>query len=276
MTSTVGRMLACWGIAVIGVGAVVAGLALVHEMKVQSRLSGIRTVMAGTSLVLYGVGEADGGAEALAFGPAPFLRVGYGSGTERQVFALARSAVAAGARDLFIEINPIVSRFAHSASGCGTVSWIRQERSDARDALRAVLLGSDVLRAGTVNMEGFPLPESRVPLTEVQIRRLFPIRVTGSCDANRWAALFAANPQMRVVLMVMPRAPEARGENGAQLMAEFHAVAQDFARLTGAHLFVADPDGVWPASDFVDQAHLSDAGAARFRAALAAFDAELS
>ena len=80
---------------------------------------------------------------------------------------------------------------------------------------------------------------------------------------------------MRVVLMVMPRAPEAWGENGAQLMAEFHSAAQDFAGLTGAHLFVADPDGVWPASDFVDQAHLSDAGAARFRAALAAFVAEL-
>jgi lysophospholipase L1-like esterase len=124
-------------------------------------------------------------------------------------------------------------------------------------------------------MDDFSLRKTRGPLTEAEIRRLYPIRVTGSCDADRWAALFAAEPQMRVVLMVMPRAPEARAANGSLLMAKFHAAAQDFVALTGAHLFVADPDGVWPASAFVDQAHLSEAGAARFRAELAAFVAEL-
>lgn len=275
MTSFARRMLACWGIASIVAAAFFAGLALVHEMQVQSRLSEIRTVMVGTSLVLHGVGEANGGAEAVAFGPAPFLRVGVNGATEQKIFAMARSAVAAGARDLFIEINPIVSRFQRKSSGCGTVSWINQERLDVRDAFRAILLGWSVLRDGDANFEVSSAPESHSPLREAEIRPLYPIRVTGSCDADRWAALFATDPQLRVVLMVMPRAPEARGANGAQLMMEFHEAAQDFADVTGAHLFVADPDGVWPASDFVDQAHLSDVGAARFRAALAAFVAEL-
>lgn len=275
MTSSVGRMLACWGIAVIGACAVLAGLALVHEVQVKSRLSGIRTAMVGTSLVRHGVDQADGGPEALAFGPAPFLRVGHSNATERQLFALTRSAVAAGARDLFIEINPIVTRFASFPSGCGAVSWIRQARSDARDVLQTVLLGRDVLGGSTANIEDFRIPDSNGPLTEAQIQRLYPIRVTGSCDVDRWTALFGADPQIRVVLTVMPRAPEARRANGAQLMAAFHAAAQEFAGLTGAYLFIADPDGVWPESDFVDQAHLSEAGAARFRAALADFVAGL-
>ena len=275
MTSPVRRILACWGIAVIGAGAVFAGLALVHDMQVQSRLSDIRTLMVGTSLVSFGVGVADGGAEALAFGPTPFLRVGYSGGTERQIFALSRSAVAAGVRNLFIEINPILSRFARSPSDCGIVSWIKQERLDSRDALRAVLSGTDVLSRSTLNVEDYPVLDSRGPMTEAQIRQRYPIRVTGSCYADRWAALFAADPQMRVVLMAMPRAPKARGAIGARVMAEFYAAAQDFADRTGAHLFIADLDGVWPASDFVDLAHLSDAGAARFRAALVAFVTEL-
>jgi hypothetical protein len=267
--------MACWGIAVMGAGSVFTGLAPVLEMKVESRLSNIRTVMVGTSLVLYGVGVADGGTEALAFGPTPFLRVGYSNGNERQIFALTRSAVTAGVRNLFIEINPIVSRFARSSSGCGLVTWIEQEWLGARYALRAVLLGKDVLRLGTVNMEDFPVAQNRGPMTKEQIQQVYPIRVTGSCDTDRWAALFASDPQIRVVLMVMPRAPEARLANGVEVIAKFHSAAQDFADKTAAHLFVADPDGVWPAVDFVDQAHLSDSGSARFRAALAAFVLDL-
>jgi len=58
--------------------------------------------------------------------------------------------------------------------------------------------------------------------------------VTGSCDADRWGSLFATDPQMGVVLMVMPRAPEALDANRAQLMAKFHDAAFDFAEMTGA------------------------------------------
>ena len=39
---------------------------------------------------------------------------------------------------------------------------------------------------------------------------------------------------MGVVLMVMPRAPEALDANRAQLMAKFHDAAFDFAEMTGA------------------------------------------
>ena len=248
---------------------------MIHERQAKQRLSNIHTVMVGTSLVRHAVGDADGGAEALAFGPAPFLRVAYSSATERQVFALAKSAVAAGARNLFIEINPIVSRFAFRSAGCGAVSWIMQKQSEARDTLRSVLLRRDVFNYGAVNFEVSIVPESPSHLTDVQLQRLYPIRVSGPCDADRWAALFAVNPELRVVLMVMPRAPVARAANGMRLMSEFHKAAQEFAGLTGAHLFIADPDGVWPALNFIDQAHLSHSGAARFRIALATFVAEL-
>ena len=237
-----------------------------------ARLAPVQTLILGTSLIRYGIPDPDGGPAAASFGPTPLLRLGYDSASEEQLLTIATKAADQDVQRLYIEINPIVSRFAYVASGCGLAGWVKLRMSAMRQTLRTVVTGRDII----AQLLARP-PEQAEPaiLGEAQLTRLYPLRVTDPCFADRCTALFAAHPDMQVILIAMPRAPIARHRIGIDGMAQFHAAAHQFAAANKVPLFVVDPAGTWPTEAFVDQAHLSPAGAARFMAALSAFATEL-
>ena len=272
MTITAGRMGLVWMASMGVVLAVLAGLWVLGERAVSNRLASVQTLVIGTSLVQYGIPDPEGRSLATAFGPAPQLRLAYSAASEEQLFAITAMAARHGVQRLFIEVNPIVSRFAFKAQGCGLAGWIEHHFIAMRRTFRAAVTGQDVMANALARPSDQDQP--RVVDKEV-LTRLYPLRLTGSCSADRWATLFAAHPDMQVVLIAMPRAPVARDRIGADGMAKFNTAARQFATATGMQLFIVDPEGTWPTDAFIDQGHMSPEGSARFMAGLAAYASKL-
>ena len=272
MNTSLGRMTLVW----VTSAAIVLGTLItpwIWAARAQSTsLKDIDTLVLGTSLVRYGVPNPDGGPDAHKFGPKPFLRLGYSRGNERQLLSIVTNAAEHKIQRIYLEVNPIVSRFADTSTGCGPTDWITNHMTLIRKTFRAALFRQEILGVATAS----PLYQSEPFIVdELRLSRLYPLRVTGPCFAEQWSTVFETNPEIQVILVAMPRAPIARERIGIQGMTHFYEAAQTFAAANNLPLFIVDPSGNWPANAFVDQAHLSQAGAEQFMTLLAAFAREL-
>lgn len=272
MRSSLGRMTLVWVTSAAIVLGTLTTLWIWGTRAQSTSLKDIDTLVLGTSLVRYGIPNPNAGHDAHKFGPEPFLRLGYTRGNERQLLSIVTNAAEQKTQRIYLEVNPIVSRFADTSTGCGATDWITHHMALIRKTFRAALFRQEILGEATA----FPLYQfGPFIVDEMRLSRLYPLRVTGPCFAEQWSSVFETNPDMQVILVAMPRAPIARERIGIQGMTHFYEAAQTFAAANNLPLFIVDPLGNWPADAFVDQAHLSQAGAERFMASLAAFAREL-
>lgn len=268
MTPAPGDMMRVWAVAVvIAAGVFAAAVSLVRPAPVDpATFAGIRTAFVGTSLMRRALPEGSA-TRAPAFpGAGPTLRIGLGRASEAQILALAQAAVRAGVTTLFIEVNPLVSRFDHRRSACGWAGMLDARRR----ALRAVL--APHLRGPGAGLDQPPRrADGPQVVLEQALDRMYPLHVDGPCFVDDWQALARHARGTRIVFVAMPRAEVAHRRIGADTMAAFYQAADGLATSLGTTLFRPDRSGIWPDSAFIDQAHLSQRGAGRFRAALAAW-----
>lgn len=255
---------AAWGVAMALVLAVALALLAVGERAELRRLTGVGTLMVGTSLVRYASPRPEGDVILATLGPPPFLRLAFRAGSEREILGAAEVAARAGVPTVFVEVNPIVSLFHVRGESCSPVGSLRYSIARIRNMAGDLVQGKDIYRSEMSVVRNFA---DRVVIDE-KLSLLYPLTIHGSCYAQRWRRLVTGHPGTRLVFLAMPRAPMARELVGAADMARFNDAARAFAADLGAPIFVADPDGTWEARYFVDQAHLSAQGAARFREAL--------
>lgn len=261
------RILSAWAVAVLlSAATLVAVSAVVQRTKVQ-RLVGIGTLMIGTSLTRFASPDPEGGPLLEAAGTAPFLRIGYPRASERQLLDIAAAAAKAGVPKVFIEVNPIVSRFADQPAGCGFIHGIGYLKSRVQRGAMLLALRRGVFHDGLLPVDQYPSGHR----IATDVARLYPLSIEGACHTRAWKELVAAHPATEMAFIVMPRGPAARARIGPDAMAVFQNTASAFARALGRPLLVVDPDGSWEAALFADQAHLSRSGAARFQRELNAW-----
>ncbi len=262
MTPSLRAVCLAW-ISALGLAGLVALLLWqACERRFAARIETVGTLVVGTSLVRFAVPSAQGDDTLATLGPREFLRLGFPGGQERHVLQAASAAAEAGAAAIFIEVNPIVSRFANQSPGCGLRAGMRYERSVLMATAEALFrLDEDFwLRGGA-------LPASRAgkgEVTEETLSLLYPLSLPGSCFPDAWRRLVEDHTDTRFAFLAMPRAPVARDRIGRDAMRDFLEASEAFAAATGAPLFIADPDGSWSAAHFLDQAHLNEAGSERF------------
>lgn len=230
------------------------------ERALLERLVGVHTAFLGSSLMRYAIPMTPGSMKDSFFDIDQTLRVGVSSVSETQLLGLADAAVESGVKTLFIEVNPIVARFAGDTVGCGARNWGRSVRWMARTAVRAQISGVDPWGEATD-----PLGESVQSLGDGRfVAERYPLHFPAPCHMAKWQALVAKAGATRITLIAMPRAAIAREAIGAVDMAQFHQSAQIFASQLGLPLFVVDPQGVWTDDRFVDAAHMTLRGADAF------------
>lgn len=239
---------------------VLAGLWALHKSQLAALLDGRETVFIGTSLARYAIEPTFGDETTDPLGPAPFLRLAYPGATEHQIYGLAKAAAATAPQRIFLEINPIVSSFAHRNYGCSWQEELRVEFMKIRHMGRSLIKRKSVFRDF---LKG-PTYNTAKPLDAAVTLKRFPLALDGSCFQDRWRKLRRNHPDTAFYMVAMPRSPAARDIIGAHDMALFALRAQRFAQSLDIPLLIVDSENAWPQSVFVDHAHLTSEGAARF------------
>lgn len=267
MTPSGRLMVLIWALA-IGLVASVSALAWVAgHRQIQSQMTGYDTLLIGTSLIGYAVPNTPDSQAAQPFGPDRYLRLGVASASEAQILDLARAAVAAKPKSLFIEINPLISRFAFATAGCGPEYRLQAVAEFVKRATKTTLRGRNLLERATQNP---PLAAASQTDPAVMARN-YPLKFPPLCYGLQWQTLAQTAQDTQIVLVVMPRSAQARALIGADDMTRFHRAALDLAARLQLPLFVPDAANAWPDSYFKDQAHMNAQGSAAFLTALAAW-----
>lgn len=257
-------MVFSWALALILATALMCAGWRVGQQQIATRFTGVQTVFLGTSLMRHAVPNIPDSLTGTS-GRGTFLRVGLSNATELQILTLAQAAVAADARTIYLEINSVVSRFAFQNASCGPRRRLNHGLWTTRTATWALLTGQHVLAEG-IRDETAHLSTVDV---ETALARNYPLHFQPLCDAAAWKALVASAGAAQIVLVTMPRSKLAADRIGPVDIARFDRAAADLAAALHLPLFVPDAAGAWPDEDFVDQAHMSPAGSARFLGALA-------
>lgn len=254
------RMTQAWLLAGALVVAMVGVCWWFAEKAFAHRFAGVQTAFLGSSLMWYALPMTPGAVANPVFQIDQTLRVGVSSASENQLLSLANAAVVSGVRTLFIEVNPIVTRFASEPVGCGAVDSARSARWMVRAAVRDRVLGVPPW-AGASDPAAYPVGAWQ---GGDLLGQRYPLRFPVPCHMAAWKSLVANSGATRITLIAMPRAAIARDAVGAADMAQFHQTAQNFARQLGLPLFVVDPQGGWSDDRFLDAAHMSQAGSSAF------------
>jgi hypothetical protein len=98
-----------------------------------------------------------------------------------------------------------------------------------------------------------------------EARRVYPLVLREPCDKPRLeAAVARAKGQgIRVVLILPPRSPDGDRMLGPELTRDLASRADTYARRLGVPLFA--PHGDWRNDEFIDLAHVNQAGRAHFQ-----------
>ena len=267
MTPSGRMMVLIWALAI----GLVAGISMltwsVGHRQMQTRLSGYDTLLIGTSLMRYAVPNAQDSAAAQIFGKGRYLRLGVSSANEAAMLDLARASIATKPKLLFIEINPLITRFAFDAAGCGPEYQLSAVAEFVRRTARTSLRGKNLLEPASQDPQ---LTTTAQPDPEVMARN-YPLIFPPLCYGAQWQALAQATGDTRIILVAMPRSAHAREVIGASDMARFDRAAADLAAQLHLLLFVPDVANTWPDSYFTDLAHMNSRGSAAFLTALAAW-----
>ncbi|MCT2541092.1 hypothetical protein [Sedimentimonas flavescens] len=260
-------MTLAWVAAILLVAALFGYTKIASQRALASTFAGHEMAFIGTSLMRDAVPNADDGRTAQKFFSDTFIRLGIPSAREGQLLSLARAAVSARVKTLYIEVNPLVTRLAGRNPGCGSHYKLERISYDIKGFAKPALLERD-----------FPqryLQDSREQAPrEPDLERIaasYPLQFPPLCHEAAWQELSTKARGTQIILVAMPRAPVAREHIGSVDMARFHRAAAALAERLGVQLFVVDPQGTWESDLFKDQAHVNARGSARFIDALAAW-----
>jgi len=250
-----------WVTALVLAMSAMAVLSWREDLVTRDSLAGMRTVFLGTSLFRYAITNGEPAFPDARKDLSPYLRLGLSSGNEADLLKWAQRAEAAGTETLFIEVNPLVARFANVGPGCGIIWRIGQVRARV---WRLAHGWNDVPRI-TRNEQRTPKQgQDALPNAE-----RYPLRIYGPCYLADWQSV--ASGEMHLVFVLMPRSPAARELVGREDSARFLARAEALAETLGTPLIVVDPDEDWEQEYFRDSVHMTVAGAERFRHTIADF-----
>jgi len=267
------RMMAlAWVAALLLVALLIGGTHVAAQNQLIRLFEGRSTAFVGTSLMRYAVSNANDGSTILHLGKGSFLRAGIPSASETQMLGLAQAAVEAQVGTLFIEVNPIVTRFALKNQGCGLAFRLEQLITFIEKVARPTLKGRDFLNKYLAEPPGVD-PSG---LDQSRIAASYPLSFPPLCHEAGWRALSARARSTRIVLVAMPRSPLARELVGEADMAHFHSAATALAQDLGMQLYIVDPAGTWESDLFLDQAHVNRRGSEKFLMALDAWLTEQS
>lgn len=253
-----------WPAAFVVVVFALVSTNFIGQRRLDVRFTGVDAVFLGTSLMRRALPDF-GEAKPLAqIGASKVLRVGINSGAEGQILDMASAAIASGVQNVFIEINPLVSRFAR-VPGCGFVNTIRDYRRRIKTFALAFLLGRDILGTGVT-----PIDSDQAREVDVEkAAKNYPLKFEGPCHMKSWVQLVTTSGESRIFLIAMPRDDVARQLIGIPDMDVFERRSRAFAAQLGLPLFVPDASGSWGPDYFIDQAHMSRLGSERFLEELA-------
>lgn len=265
MTPSARMMVLIWALAI----GLVAGVSLLvwtlGHHQIHTRMRGFDTLLIGSSLMAYAVPNAPDGAAAQIFGKGRYLRLGLSGASEAQLLDMARAAIAAKPKSLFIEINPLISRFAFDVAGCGADYQLLAVAEFVKLAAKTTLRGHDLLDSASQNRQ----IATNARLDPAVLVRNYPLQFPPLCYGAQWQDLALAASDTQIILVVMPRSALARAAIGAGDMARFDRAAVDLAAQLHLPLFVPDAANRWPDSAFIDQAHMNADGSAAFLTTLA-------
>ncbi|WBL32024.1 hypothetical protein O5O51_09720 [Sinirhodobacter sp. HNIBRBA609] len=263
-----GRMMTlAWVAAILLVAALFGYTKIASQRALASTFAGHEMAFIGTSLMRDAVPNAPDRRTAQKFGPGIFVRMGVPLASETELLALAQAAVGAQVGALYIEVNPIITRFADQQPGCGPGYRFEQTAAFLDSVAKPVLKGRDFLARYLSD----PRERSTYEPDLERIAASYPLQFPPLCHEAAWQELSTKARGTQIILVAMPRAPVAREHIGSVDMARFHRAAAALAERLGVQLFVVDPQGTWESDLFKDQAHVNARGSARFLDALVAW-----
>ena len=256
-----------WLSALVLLVGILIAIGAFGQRRVDGRFTGVDTVFLGTSLFRHALPDLGQITPLPQVDAEKSLRIGLNNGSERQILDMATAAVASGVGKVFIEINPLVSRFATDRAGCGVRNSLQHQLGNLKIFTDAILLGRDIYWPGA---EPANKDKTR-SINPETTAKYYPLKFVGPCHVGAWQRLFTTSKGTRFVLVMMPRDGVAKQLIGADDMATFERRARAFSAQFDIPLFVPESAGDWGEELFLDQAHLSGRGADRFGKELAAW-----
>lgn len=225
----------------------------------------------GSSLLAYAVPETGSGESALFAGGQTHKRIAISLISEGRAIRLGENALAGGARDLLIEVDPFIKGFRDRSPATECDGWSEQGRAIAwrskrrsGDAFRRF-----IGRQSNGNGLGEPsdIQDSQM-IDEERLAAIYPLRLHQPRCRQRLEALIqrASAQGAKLTLVLPPRSQAARQLIGPAQSDELRQLAEQLADQLGVSLFA--PKGPWPNEQFTDHAHLNVKGRAHFLRAL--------
>ena len=254
---TTRTVVSAWLCAILISVVIIIGIIHLGIQNSKEQLTGKDAVFLGTSLTRFALPNHFEPMPLAQVGAENAVRIGLSLGTESDLLHLASAAIDARVRSVFIEINPLISRFSNAPKAC---SWHQQFLSFRRLSMQST---SAILRGKNIG-QGLPQNEVERSIDLERLDQLYPIDVNLSCRIDQWREVVRTSWPSNLYFIAMPRDYVARDYIGTESMADFYATAEEFSAKVGAPLFIVDAMGVWPAEDFIDLAHLSISGSEHF------------
>ena len=257
-----------WLVAFLLAAAGATVVASLGQRQLEARLGSSDAVFLGTSLTRFALPRHGEAKPLPQIDAANVLRIGLSDGTESDLLDLASAAVDAGVGVVFVEINPIVSRFAENPGGCGWWNSLAHHFKALKRSSNAVFSGRDIIGRMGTDAARNDRPRS---VDMARLARSYPLHFDVPCHVEAWQELGAGSGASRIVMIAMPRDEIVTKLAGARNIATFKRAAREFSSQLGLPLFVPDASGAWSSDLFVDQAHMSQRGSDRFLQELAAW-----
>lgn len=267
MRLTTNAILLAWLVALLVAATVVFSVAFERQHRLTARLVGSDALFLGTSLTRFALPDYAAPKPIPSMGAEFALRIGLSSGSESEVLTLTSAAVESQVKLVFVEVNPIVSRFANDTSRCNAWDTLLNSSSALRRSGIAALRNRDISEKGAEKVENSG-PRS---INFDMLDKVYPLKIGMPCHLETWRQLANTSQDTQIVLIEMPRSKFARKYIGTGEMKKFHRVAKIFSDQIGLPLFSPDATGSWDDKFFVDRAHMNRRGGDRFIRELAAW-----
>lgn len=261
-----------WLVAALIAVAVLISVALVRQHRLDARFVGHDAVFLGTSLTRFALPDYAVPAPMPQIRAKSAMRIGLSNGSDSEVLTLTSAALAAQVAHVFVEVNPIISRFANNTHRCDVWDTLPYLSDVFRRSGIATLWGRDLSYRGALEVAN----DGPRSLHFDQMDKIYPLQIDTPCHLETWRQLAESRPDTQIVLIAMPRSKIARDRIGPDGMEAFNRAAEAFSSQINVPLFIPDASGAWDDKFFLDRAHMNRAGAAHFLRALASWRASLS
>lgn len=260
------RLASCW---IAAIAITVGALALLARPAQLPRpdFGDAKVAVIGTSLVHRAV-PASGLEGELLPGKGPHIRIGLAASTRTEMLTLVEQASADGVDTILLEANPLIfslpdqSANLHCASlSCAARYQAAHWRRAFSAGVRALLGLPDADAARLENGLSEPTEQQWQPAAPVAEEIGFTFHAKGTNDIADTVAGAKAQG-VEIALLLPPRSPSAESLLPEGQSTELEQRAHELAAELGVPLF-APKDG-WTDADFVDRAHMSKQGRARF------------